>query len=485
MLCETGIAKPMFCHCQWHINTVFDIFYFIPEVMFTTKKIAFQTLGCKLNYAESSTIARRLEMDGFINVKLNESPDVVVINTCSVTENADKECRQIVRKALKYSPTAQVVVIGCYAQLKPDLIAGIEGVDLVLGAKEKFRLADYLKVLPAKKMNTEKGAVHSCDVEDVRFFESSYSLGERTRAFLKVQDGCDYSCTFCTIPLARGKSRSDNVSHVTEQANLLAELGIKEIVLTGVNIGDFGIHDPVSGKRPESFFDLVKALDRQSLIERFRISSIEPNLLKDEIIELVARSQRFMPHFHLPLQSGSDVILRKMKRRYLSALYADRVAKIKSLMPHCCIGVDVITGFPGETEEEFRKTYQFISELDISYLHVFTYSERERTEASAMDGKVPMQVRQERTSKLRILSEKKRQAFYRQHEGTKRKVLFENPSTPAWQEGFTDNYIKVKVNQPEMLAGEAAMVLLKATKEDWVEGELQLEKITAAPIVFI
>lgn len=461
-------------------------FYFTLELMLTTKKIAFHTLGCKLNYAESSTISRRLEQDGFISVKLNESPDVVVINTCSVTENADKECRQVVRKALKYSPAAQVVVIGCYAQLKPEAIAGIEGVDLVLGAKEKFRLADYLKVIPAKKMNNEQGAVHSCDVADVRFFESSYSMGERTRAFLKVQDGCNYNCTFCTIPLARGASRSDNIGHVTGQAKLLAELGIKEIVLTGVNLGDFGIHDPVSGNRPETFFDLVKALDRQCRIERFRISSIEPNLLKDEIIELVAQSKRFMPHFHLPLQSGSDNILRRMKRRYLTALYAERVAKIKSLMPHCCIGVDVITGFPGETEEEFRKTYQFISELDISYLHVFTYSERENTEAAAMNGKVPMQVRQERTNMLRILSEKKRQAFYRQHEATKRTVLFENPSKPAWQEGFTDNYIKVKVNQTEMLAGETAMVFLKTTKENWVEGELHLEKISAsAPLVFI
>ncbi|MBK9732173.1 MAG: tRNA (N(6)-L-threonylcarbamoyladenosine(37)-C(2))-methylthiotransferase MtaB [Chitinophagaceae bacterium] len=443
--------------------------------MLSGKKIAFHTLGCKLNFSETSTIARILEKDGFTKVKLEETPDVVLINTCSVTENADKECRQIVRKALKYSPEAQVIVIGCYAQLKPEEIATIEGVDLVLGAKEKFRLADYLKVLPAKKSNSEKGSIYSCDVNDVLFFESSYSLGERTRAFLKVQDGCDYSCTYCTIPLARGKSRSDTISHAVEQANLLAYLGIKEIVLTGVNIGDFGIQNPLSGKRPETFFELVKELDRQKSIERFRISSIEPNLLKDEIIEFVAQSKRFMPHFHIPLQSGSDTILKRMKRRYVSTLYTERVAKIKSLMPHCCIGVDVITGFPGETEEEFMKTYQFINELDVSYLHVFTYSERDHTEAASLDGKVPIQIRQERTKMLRILSEKKRQDFYQKQIGSTRNVLFENPSSPDYQEGFTDNYIKIKVKQNESLAGVLSTVHLKKLDGDWLEGELEIE----------
>lgn len=447
--------------------------------MLTTKTIAFHTLGCKLNFSETSSISRQLEADGFMKVSLHETPDVVVINTCSVTENADKECRQIVRKALRYNPAAQIVIIGCYAQLKPDEIASIEGVDLVLGAKEKFRLADYLKTLPEKKMPAEKGAIHSCDVADVQLFESSYSTGERTRAFLKVQDGCDYSCTFCTIPLARGKSRSDTIRHVVSQSDLLAELGVREVVLTGVNIGDFGIHDPLSGKRPETFFGLIKSLDRESSIERFRISSLEPNLLKDEIIEFVAQSRRFMPHFHLPLQSGSDNILKRMQRRYLSALYAGRVARIKSLIPHCCIGVDVITGFPGETDEEFLQSYNFINALDVSYLHVFTYSERENTVASALDGKVPLQVRQDRTRMLRILSEKKRQEFYRQQLGTKRDVLFEQPSTPSMQEGFTDNYVKVKVNQSALLSGKMATVCLKANMEDWVQGEIASEKMTA------
>ncbi|MEO6166683.1 MAG: tRNA (N(6)-L-threonylcarbamoyladenosine(37)-C(2))-methylthiotransferase MtaB [Chitinophagales bacterium] len=445
--------------------------------MFSGKKIAFHTLGCKLNFSESSSIFRILEKDGFIKVRLEETPDLVVINTCSVTENADKECRQIVRKALKHSPGAQVVVIGCYAQLKPEEIAAIEGVDLVLGAKEKFRLADYLKVLPSKKNVTEKGAVYSCDVNDVHFFESSYSLGERTRAFLKVQDGCDYSCTYCTIPLARGKSRSDTITHAVDQAHLLADLGVKEIVLTGVNIGDFGIQHSQTGERQETFSGLIRELENKTTIERFRISSIEPNLLKDEIIEWVSQSKRFMPHFHIPLQAGSDTILRRMKRRYLSSLYAERVARIKSLMPHCCIGVDVITGFPGETEKEFLETYHFINELDVSYLHVFTYSERDHTEAMNMDGVVPMHIRHERTKMLRILSEKKKHQFYLHQLGSTRNVLFENPSSPDVQEGFTDNYIKVAIHHTNLLAGQIVPVLLNEVKEEVVIGEISISAI--------
>lgn len=436
--------------------------------MLQGKRVAFHTLGCKLNFAETSTISRLLEPDGFIKVSIEDSPDIVVINTCSVTDHADKECRQIVKKALRFSPHAQVVVIGCYAQLKPEEIAGIEGVDLVLGAKEKFRLADYLRVLPDGKPTGAKGAVYSCDVNEVKLFESSYSLGERTRAFLKVQDGCDYSCTYCTIPLARGNSRSDTMANVVKQANLLADLGIREIVLTGVNIGDFGIHQAGSGRKAESFIDLIKQLDQVSGIERFRISSIEPNLLSDEIIRYVSASRKIMPHFHIPLQSASGSILRKMKRRYTTELYANRIQLIKSLMPHCCIGADVITGFPGETETEFQETLHFLSQADISYLHVFTYSERANTEAAAMEGKVPVPVRQERNKILRILSEKKKQAFYRQHLGATRMVLFEKPSVPGIQEGFTDNYIKTKVFSDRIMTGELAMVSLQNIKDDSV-----------------
>lgn len=440
--------------------------------MLPGKKIAFHTLGCKLNFSETSSISRLLEKDGFTKVSLQDTPDVVVINTCSVTENADKECRQIVRKALRYSPSAQVVVIGCYAQLKPKEIASIEGVDLVLGAKEKFRLPEFLKILPALKQGNAKTKVYSCDIHDVSLFENSYSFGERTRAFLKVQDGCDYSCTYCTIPLARGQSRSGTVTGIVEQAILLAAMGIKEIVLTGVNIGDFGIQQAGSVQRQETFFQLVKALDELREIARIRISSIEPNLLKDEIIHAVAQSERFMPHFHIPLQSGSDIILRKMKRRYLTALYEERIATIKSAMPHCCIGADVITGFPGETETEFLKTYDFLNTLPVSYLHVFTYSERDHTEAIDLPGVVPLKVRQERTKMLRILSEKKRHAFYESQLHAARSVLFENGSADGVYEGFTDNYVKVKVNASEQLSGTVGIVELMAIDGDVVKGTL-------------
>lgn len=441
--------------------------------MFSGKKIAFHTLGCKLNFSETSAIARRVEKEGFAQVDFESDADVYVINTCSVTENADKECRYIVRKALRHSPDAQIVIIGCYAQLHPQEIASIKGVDLVLGAKEKFRLADYLKTLPVKKSLTEKGAVYSCDIHEVNLFESSYSFGARTRAFLKVQDGCDYSCTYCTIPLARGKSRSDSIAHVVDQANLLAELGVKEIVLTGVNIGDFGIQNPIEGKRAESFLGLIQQLDEVTGIHRFRISSIEPNLLKDEVIAFVAQSKRFMPHFHIPLQSGSDKILMRMKRRYLSCLYAERVEKINSLIPGCCIGADVITGFPGETEEEFMKSYHFLQELDISYLHVFTYSERDNTEASGMDGVVPVQIRNERNKMLRILSEKKRTAFYQKFIGEAKEVLLEGSIKNDFLEGFTDNYIKVRVLNEEKLRREITSINLRELAGDFVWGDVE------------
>ncbi|HYV94875.1 MAG TPA: tRNA (N(6)-L-threonylcarbamoyladenosine(37)-C(2))-methylthiotransferase MtaB [Chitinophagales bacterium] len=448
--------------------------------MITEKTIAFHTLGCKLNFAESSSISRMLEAEGFRKVKFEDAADVYVINTCSVTENADKECRSIIRKALRFSPIAQVVVVGCYAQLKPEEIASIEGVDLVLGAKEKFRIADHLKTLPQKKLLSEKATVYSCDVSEVNFFESSYSFGERTRAFLKVQDGCDYNCTYCTIPLARGRSRSDTIAHVVEQANLLSESGIKEIVLTGVNIGDFGLsresRDRQNGNRDETFFDLIQALDEVEGIERFRISSIEPNLLRDEIIEFVAQSKRFMPHFHIPLQSGSDKILKLMKRRYLSKLYTDRVEKIKSVMPHCCIGADVIAGFPGEDEKEFLETYNFLNELDISYLHVFTYSERDSTEAIHLGNVVQKEIRHERNKMLRILSEKKQRAFYELHLGTIRKVLFELPNKDGMQEGLSDNYIKVEISTQKHLRGKIKQVLLRQLNGDFILGELHRTK---------
>lgn len=440
--------------------------------MLQKKTIAFHTLGCKLNFAETSSISHVLEREGFSKVKFEDGADVYVINTCSVTENADKECRSIIRRALRYSPAARIVVAGCYAQLKPDEIASIQGVDLVLGAKEKFRIADYLKILPPKKDFSAKGTVYSCDVSEVNFFESSYSYGERTRAFLKVQDGCDYNCTYCTIPLARGKSRSDSVTHVVEQANLLSELGVKEIVLTGVNIGDFGIHDPQKGKRDEKFLDLIQSLDAVEGIERFRISSIEPNLLTNGIIEFVAQSKRFMPHFHIPLQSGSDNILRLMKRRYLTKLYCDRIEAIKSLMPYCCIGADVIAGFPGETEKEFVESYNFLNKLDVSYLHVFTYSERDNTEAIHLGNAVPKELRHKRNKMLRILSAKKRHAFYEQHLGKVREVLFEVPGQNGIMEGFTDNYIKVNVSSNYNLAGKLIDATLKTITNDFVIAEV-------------
>ncbi|RYD54865.1 MAG: tRNA (N(6)-L-threonylcarbamoyladenosine(37)-C(2))-methylthiotransferase MtaB [Sphingobacteriales bacterium] len=405
------------------------------------KSIAFHTLGCKLNYSETSTLSRMLEADGFAKKEFEDVADVYVINTCSVTENADKECRQLVRRIQRRAPESMVVITGCYAQLKPKEISEIEGVDLVLGAAEKFNLSRHLQDLT--KGST--GKIHACEIEEVDGFNSSYSINDRTRTFLKVQDGCDYNCSFCTIPLARGHSRSDSIGGVLQNVKELASSGTKEIVLTGINLGDFGKGNHGGKKREESFFELIQELDKtEEGIERFRISSIEPNLLTNEIIEFVAGSKKFMPHFHIPLQSGSNDILALMRRRYRRELYTERVAYIKQLIPHCCIGVDVIVGFPGETEEHFKDTFEFLHGLDISYLHVFTYSERDNTLAADMKPVVPIPVRQERNKALRNLSYQKLQYFAAQHTGETRKVLFESAEKNGIMEGYTDNYIKVQ-----------------------------------------
>ncbi|MFC4097100.1 tRNA (N(6)-L-threonylcarbamoyladenosine(37)-C(2))-methylthiotransferase MtaB [Euzebyella saccharophila] len=403
------------------------------------KKVAFYTLGCKLNFSETSTIARGFTEEGFDRVDFSEKADMYVINTCSVTENADKRFKTIVKQAQKVNPEAFVAAIGCYAQLKPEELAAVDGVDLVLGATEKFKITDYINDLS----KNDFGEVHSCEIEDADFYVGSYAIGDRTRAFLKVQDGCDYKCTYCTIPLARGISRSDTLSNVLKNASEISEKGIKEIVLTGVNIGDYGKGEFGNKKHEHTFLELVQALDQVEGIHRLRISSIEPNLLKNETIDFVSNSDSFVPHFHIPLQSGSDDILKKMRRRYLSGLYVDRVERIKETMPHACIGVDVIVGFPGETEEDFLETYHFLNDLDISYLHVFTYSERENTPAAIMEGAVPKKVRQKRSKMLRGLSAKKRRAFYESQIGTKRTVLFEGENKEGYIHGFTENYVKV------------------------------------------
>jgi len=407
--------------------------------MIQAKTVAFHTLGCKLNFSETSTLSRLLEQDGFVKTDFDGLADVYVINTCSVTDNADKECRQLVRRIQRRAPKSMVVITGCYAQLKPQEIASIEGVDLVLGAAEKFNITEHLKTLT----KGDSTRICSCDIEDVNSFHASYSLHDRTRTFLKVQDGCDYSCTFCTIPMARGKSRSDSVENVLEHARTLAGNGVKEIVLTGVNLGDFGKGLQGGKKREETFYELVQALEEVEGIERYRISSIEPNLLSNEIIEFVANSRKFMPHFHIPLQSGSNHILGLMRRRYRRELYAEKVALIKQFMPHCCIGVDVIVGFPSESNEHFQETYNFLHDLDISYLHVFTYSERANTPAVDITPVVPVALRHERNKMLRNLSHKKMQYFTEQHIGETRKVLFESHQKDGMMEGYTDNYIKV------------------------------------------
>jgi len=423
------------------------------------KKVAFYTLGCKLNFSETSTIGRMFQDEGYTKVDFDNQPDIFIINTCSVTDNADKKCRKVVRDALKVSPSAFIAIIGCYAQLKPQEIAEIPGVDAVLGASEKFRLLELIQDFEKR----DSALVHACEIREAKDFNTAWSINDRTRTFLKIQDGCNYNCTFCTIPLARGKSRSDTLEHVLDAARTIAKSGIKEIVLTGVNTGDFGI---VDGKRQYTFLDLIQELDQIEGIDRFRISSIEPNLLSNEVIQFVASSIKFVPHFHIPLQSGSDDLLKKMRRRYDLSLYSGRIETIKRLMPDCCIGVDVIVGFPGETEEEFLKTYQYLNELDISYLHVFTYSERPNTEAILMDNSVPITKRHERSKMLRILSEKKKRSFYEQHLGETRKVLMENDIKEGKMFGFTDNYIRVSYELDPSLINEIIEIKLVDLQQD-------------------
>ena len=437
--------------------------------MSTPRTVSFYTLGCKLNYSETSAISRLFEREGYISVDFEQGADIYVINTCSVTDFADRKCRQIVRRALRFNPSAKIVVVGCYAQLKPQEIAGIPGVDLVLGAAEKFRILDYVEGL-SKSLG--KGMVQAGEVREARDFIEAFSFGDRTRSFLKVQDGCDYKCTFCTIPLARGASRSDTVEHAVANARKIAGLGVKEIVLTGVNLGDFGKGtEVIEGLRPQKealFIDLIRALNQVEGIDRFRISSIEPNLCTPEVIEFVAGSQRFVPHFHMPLQSGNNKQLALMRRRYRRDLYAERVALIKDHMPHACIGVDVIVGFPGETEEDFLESYRFIRELEVSYLHVFTYSERPNTPAATMPDPVPVDVRRERNRMLTILSDKKKRAFYDLHVGQTREVLFEQSNEEGRMSGFTDNYIKVTSPLRESMINTLQPVFLDGVDPDGV-----------------
>ena len=423
--------------------------------MFKGKKVAFYTLGCKLNFSETSTISRQLLNLGFIKSEFNDGADLFVINTCSVTENANKECRRIIRKAKKTSPNSTVIITGCYAQLKPKSISTIDGVDMVVGANEKFNIPKLLKNFSYK--STE---IHGCSINNLDYF-SSFSLQDRTRSFLKIQDGCDYPCTYCTIPLARGKSRSDNISNIVKNAKEIADNGIKEIVLTGVNIGDF----KENNKR---FIDLIRELDKVDGIERYRISSIEPNLITDEIIDFVKNSKKFMPHFHIPLQSGSDNILQLMKRRYNTKLYHDKIKKIKDEIPNVCIGADVIVGFPKEDDNEFNKTLNFIKNLDISYLHVFSYSERENTKAILLDNKVPNNKISERSKMLRILSSKLQRKFYLKYEHTEQDVLFEKDNKDGYMNGFTKNYIKVKVPYNEDLIKQRSNVLLSKVDENLI-----------------
>ncbi len=420
------------------------------------KSVAFYTLGCKLNFSETSSIQRKLNDAGFSKANFEDGADVYVINTCSVTDHADKKCKRVVKEALSYNPNAYIAVVGCYAQLKPHEIAEIPGVDVVLGAAEKFNLDQHLNNL----IKREKGAIYSCDINDVNDFIPSYSLGDRTRTFLKIQDGCDYTCTYCTIPMARGKSRSPKINEIVKQAKEIALQGVKEIVITGVNTGDFG------NDNEQSFLDLIKALDEVSGISRYRISSIEPNLLTDEIIAFVAQSTKFVPHFHVPLQSGSNRILKLMRRRYMRDLYSSRVEKIKELMPHCCIGVDVIVGFPGETQEDFMDTYNFINDLDVSYLHVFTYSERPNTLAAEMTDKVLDRHRFERNAMLRILSDKKKRAFYESHLQSTKKVLWEADHDFGVMHGFTENYIKVKTTFNPDMVNTLSSITLQEINDD-------------------
>lgn len=432
------------------------------------KKVAFYTLGCKLNFSETSTIARNFQDEGFDRVDFEEVADIYVINTCSVTENADKQFKQIVRKALKHNDKAFVAAVGCYAQLKPEELAAVDGVDLVLGATEKFKITDYINDLSKNDM----GEVHSCEISEADFYVGSYSIGDRTRAFLKVQDGCDYKCTYCTIPLARGISRSDTLQNVLDNAAEISSQNIKEIVLTGVNIGDYGKGEFGNKKHEHTFYELVQELDKVEGIERLRISSIEPNLLRNETIEFVSKSRTFVPHFHIPLQSGSNDILKLMRRRYLREVYTERVNKIREVMPHACIGVDVIVGFPGETEEHFLETYNYLNEMDISYLHVFTYSERDNTPAATMAGAVPINVRNKRSKMLRGLSVKKRRAFYEGQLGSIRTVLFEGENREGYITGFTENYVKIKMPwNPELVNTLQEVKLLSIDEDGLVKAE--------------
>ena len=431
------------------------------------KKVAFYTLGCKLNFSETSSIGRIFKDAGYETTPFNSAADVYVINTCSVTDHADRKCRKVVKEALKHSPNAYITIVGCYAQLKPKEISEIPGVDMVLGAAEKFNILEHINDLT----KNEKAVVHNAPIDETHQFVSAFSIGDRTRTFLKVQDGCDYSCTFCTIPLARGASRSGKIEDIVKQAEEIAASGVKEIVLTGVNIGDFGVRD---GKRQDRFVDLVKALDEVEGIDRIRISSIEPNLLTNEIIEFVAESKRFVPHFHMPLQSGNNQVLAKMRRRYKRELYAERVAKIKSLMPNCCIGVDVIVGFPGETREDFIDTYNFLNDMDISYLHVFTYSERENTIAAQMEGAVPGAQRSDRSKMLHILSEKKRRAFYESQLGAEDLVLFEGDIKDGYMHGFSKNYVKVRTEYDPLLVNEVVPVKFLSISES---SDVDIEEI--------
>ena len=429
-----------------------------------TKSVAFYTLGCKLNFSETSTIARSFKTEGFERKEFDEKADTYVINTCSVTENADKRFKSIVKKAYSKNEDAFIIAIGCYAQLKPEELADVEGVDLVLGATEKFNITDYLNQLS----KVEPAVIHSCEINEADFYVGSYSIGDRTRAFLKVQDGCDYKCTYCTIPLARGISRSDTLENVLKNAAEISAKGIKEIVLTGVNIGDYGKGEFGNKRHEHTFLDLVKALDQVHGIERLRISSIEPNLLKNETIDFVAQSRTFVPHFHIPLQSGSNELLGKMRRRYNRELYVDRVRRIKEVMPDCCIGVDVIVGFPGETDDHFLDTFNFLKDLDISYLHVFTYSERDNTLAADMEDVVPLRVRKKRSKMLRGLSVKKRRSFYESQLGKTKTVLWEAENREGFIQGFTENYVKVKTYWNPNLVNTLQPVTLDHVDEDGI-----------------
>ncbi|WP_109830506.1 tRNA (N(6)-L-threonylcarbamoyladenosine(37)-C(2))-methylthiotransferase MtaB [Reichenbachiella versicolor] len=423
------------------------------------KKVAFYTLGCKLNFSETSTISRLFVEQGYQKVEFENTPDIFVINTCSVTENADKKCRQIVKNAKKISPESFVVIIGCFAQLKPKEISEIPGVDAVLGAAEKFKLMEHLQNFEKQK----ETIVCASEISNATEFNNAYSFADRTRTFLKVQDGCNYGCSFCTIPLARGKSRSDSIENIIKSALEIASSEVKEIVLTGVNIGDFGIQN---GRRKENFLNLIKQLDEVEGIDRYRISSIEPNLLSNQIIEFVASSKRFVPHFHIPLQSGSNTVLKLMNRRYLTELYVERVSKIKENMPDACIGVDVIVGFPGEGDKEFLETYNFLNELDISYLHVFTYSERPNTKAIEMESPVPTKIRQERSKMLRILSEKKKRAFYESQLGTIHTALMEHDIKGSKMFGFTENYLKVELPADDTLVNKTIKLKINKITEE-------------------